>query len=218
MKYISVDIETTGLFPEEHQIIEFGAIIEDSNDPKSYEESKKFRRILLSSDGNYQFTSYAAKINAGLIETISDIENGKGVSFDNNPNLSQGAYPIEQLLPDFKIWLLANGFKENSKGLVEIVAAGKNFASFDRKFIENSSGRFSMESQGLKFSHRSLDPSGYYIDWKNDVVPPSTETCKSRADIAGEVKHNALADAWDVIELLRKQYSQNPYYAISLAR
>lgn len=205
MIYCSIDIETTGLDSDVHQMIEFAAIIEDSNNPKPYEETKKYRRILLADDRQYVFSSYAAKINAGLISQISDIENGMGAEFENNPFLTQAAFGSHELIGDFKIWLLANGFKENEKGVVEIVAAGKNFASFDKRFIE-AIGRLTLESYGIKFAHRALDPTLGYIDWSNDKTPPSTDTCKKRANIKGEVLHNALADAWDVILLLRQQY------------
>lgn len=211
MIYVSIDIETTGLDSDVHQTIEFGAIIEDSNNPKSYEDSKKYRRIVLARDKKYVFSSYAAKLNAGLIELISDIENSKdGVNFFNNENLSQSAIYSDELMIDFKFWLAQNGFKENKSGVIEVVAAGKNFASFDKRFIE-AMGRIKMESLGIRFHHRTIDPASMFIDWKNDTTPPSTDTCKKRAGLIGEVKHEALADAWDVIQLLRKQYPQTLY-------
>lgn len=209
MKYISIDIETTGLDENENQIIEFGAIIEDSNNPKSYEDSKKYRRILLARDRKYIFSSYAAKLNVALISLISDIENGKGISLENNPNLSQYVIYSDELIQDFRTWLLFNDFKENEKGLVEVVAAGKNFASFDKKFIEAIPD---FKSYGLRFHHRTIDPATAFIDWKNDLLPPSTDTCKKRAELEGNVKHEALADAWDVIQLLRKQYPPRTLY------
>jgi hypothetical protein len=44
------------------------------------------------------------------------------------------------------------------------------------------------------------------VDWVNDTSLPNLDTCKFRADIQGVVTHNALEDAWDVIEVLRKFY------------
>jgi hypothetical protein len=41
---------------------------------------------------------------------------------------------------------------------------------------------------------------------KNDDVVPSLDSCKKRASIEGEVTHNALEDAWDVVKLLRTKY------------
>jgi oligoribonuclease (3'-5' exoribonuclease) len=216
MKYVSIDIETTGLDSSIHQIIEFGAIIEDSNNPKSYEESKKYRRIVLARDKKYVFSSYAAKINASLIELISEIENTKtGVTFFNDSNLSQSALYSDELITDFRYWLIGMGFEVNFGSIVEIVAAGKNFASFDRKFIEATS-RLSMESLGLRIHHRTIDPSTSFIDWTYDSTPPSTDLCKKRAELDGEVKHEALADAWDIIQLLRKKYNQKPYNSIGV--
>ena len=43
-------------------------------------------------------------------------------------------------------------------------------------------------------------------DWNEDESLPSLIKCKERANIEGIVTHNALEDAWDVIELLRKHY------------
>lgn len=205
MRYLSIDIETTGINPDENQMIEFGAIIEDSNNPKSYEDSKKFRRIILARDKKYFFNSFAAKLNAGLIELISDIENSKGgVEFFNNENLSQSALFSDELIPDFKKWLYLNGFGYDSKGIIEVVAAGKNFASFDKQFIK----LLNPESSGLKFNYRSIDPATYFIDWNSDLQPPSSDQCLKRAGISGQIKHEALSDAWNIIQLLRTQYGR----------
>lgn len=201
MRYLSIDIETTGLDAEVHQIIEFGAIIEDTNDPKSYENSPKFRRIVLSETRNYNFSSFAAKINADLIALISQIEGGVKIVLENNENLSQAWLKTPELIPSFKSWLVNNGFEENGSGVIEIIAAGKNFASFDKRFIE----KLKPEMFGLKFHHRSLDPTALFIH-PTDIFPPSTDLCKERANLKGKVKHEALSDAWDVIQLLRWKY------------
>lgn len=109
MKYLSIDLETTGLDENEHQIIEFGAIIEDSNDPKSYEESKKYRRIVLAPDRKYVFSSMAAKINADLIALIAKIESGADPQFPtSDKNLTNAAIFSDELAGDFKQWLYVN--------------------------------------------------------------------------------------------------------------
>ena len=46
MKYVSIDIETTGINKDFCDIIEFGAIIEDTENQKSYDQSPKFHRYL----------------------------------------------------------------------------------------------------------------------------------------------------------------------------
>jgi len=211
MRYVSIDIETTGIDSEKNQILEFAAIIEDTKNPKSYEESKKYRRIIIAANDEYMFSAVAAKMNAKLMATIADIKSGIKIPLENSPFLTEHALTIEELFADFRLWLLANGFKENASGVVEIVAAGKNFASFDKRFLENV-GRNpydnigSLGTNGIKFHYRSLDPSLKFIDWETDEVPPSTDLCKKRVNLRGPVTHEALSDAWDVILLLRVNY------------
>lgn len=205
MNYVSIDLETTGLDKDEHQIIEFGAIIENSNEPKTYEESKKYRRVVLARDRKYLFSSKAAEINANLIKTISLLENGGNVPFERDANLTNTALYLDELIPDFKQWLYVNGFCPNERGVLEIVAAGKNFASFDRPFILAIPD---FETYGIRFHHRTIDPVSAYINWIDDNVPPGTDLCKIRAGLKKGMKHEALADAWDVIQMLRPQYSR----------
>lgn len=207
MRYVSIDLETTGLLHEEHQIIEFGAIIEDSNNPQSYDDSKKYRRIILARDGKYVFSAFAAMINADLIKTIAMIEKtGNTIFPSSDKNLTNAAIYLDDLISDFKLWLSVNDFKENERGVLEVVAAGKNFGSFDRQFIQAIP---EFETYGLRFHHRAIDPGTPYIDWTKDVVPPGSDECKIRAGLEKGTKHEALADAWDVIQMLRPQYSRS---------
>ena len=70
MKYISIDIETTGIDPETCQILSFGAILEDTSDPQTYADSFKFY---------YEFhydrisgSPMALAMNASLIKTMAN--------------------------------------------------------------------------------------------------------------------------------------------------
>jgi hypothetical protein len=85
---------------------------------------------------------------------------------------------------------------------VTINVAGKNFASFDKHFIE----RLPRWKQLIRIRQRIIDPAVIFTDWKNDDALPSLDKCKERAKVQREVTHDALEDAWDVIELLRTQY------------
>jgi hypothetical protein len=51
-----------------------------------------------------------------------------------------------------------------------------------------------------------IDPSILFANWSADETMPSLYECKQRAKIDGIVTHDALEDAWDVIQLLRTQY------------
>jgi hypothetical protein len=58
----------------------------------------------------------------------------------------------------------------------------------------------------IRTRQRIIDPSILFVNWSEDNALPSLTKCKERANIEGIVTHNALEDAWDVIELLRKFY------------
>jgi hypothetical protein len=82
-------------------------------------------------------------------------------------------------------------------------AAGKNFASFDIKFLE----RLPRWKQVFKVRSRILDPGVLFVDWKNDEAVPGMSECKKRANLPELVTHHAVEDALDVIMLLRTKYS-----------
>jgi hypothetical protein len=83
-----------------------------------------------------------------------------------------------------------------------LTVAGKNFGTFDKIFLENLPKWTSL----FKFKSRIIDPSILFVDWKTDKDLPSLQKCKDRAHIDGKVSHDAIEDAWDVIQLLRTQY------------
>ena len=224
MRYISIDIETTGLDAEKDQILSIGAIIEDTNQPKNFEDMPKFHGVIKRH--RIEGGLYAIDLNKNLLETMNqyataqdqdeknDIVNMTGMQFYNEKEIVAGFY----------YWLAENGFVEldnpdsggyvvehNGKMLpaitnktkpIHITAAGKNFATFDKLFLE----RLPRWKQLIKLRQRILDPSILFVDWKNDDSLPGLATCKRRAGFDEHVSHNALEDAWDVVELLRKEY------------
>ena len=102
----------------------------------------------------------------------------------------------------FYTFLTSNGIVETQYGDVKIIAAGKNFASFDRPFLENIPNF----SDYINMGHRCIDPVNHYVDFENDTDLPSLAECMKRAGIEGEVTHKAVEDAWDVVRVLRKKY------------
>jgi len=81
-------------------------------------------------------------------------------------------------------------------------AAGKNFGSFDQKFLE----RLPRWKQIFRIRNRILDPAILYVDWENDDSLPGLSKCKERGGFNPHVTHNAVDDAMDVVALLRKMY------------
>ncbi len=76
--------------------------------------------------------------------------------------------------------------------------AGKNYASFDDRFLQQLPG-----GEDLHRFHRCIDPGMRYWNPRIDKVPPDTKTCLQRAGIDTEVQHEAIDDALDVIRLIR---------------
>jgi hypothetical protein len=80
--------------------------------------------------------------------------------------------------------------------------AGKNFGTFDKVFLE----RLPRWKQLIKMRSRILDPAILFVDWKSDDALPGLTLCKERSNVEGEVTHNALEDAIDVVAVLRTKY------------
>jgi hypothetical protein len=227
MKYLSIDIETTGLDSVFNQVLSIGAIIEDTENPLPFEQCPKFHVAILRDQ--IVGSIYAINMNADLIETINsyqtavdqdeknDIVNYTGMQFMKEEDVALAFYYFLyengmsgwesfKMAVNENCWIEKNGKKYPVIGAIKkpavITVAGKNFGTFDKLFLE----RLPRWQQFIRIQQRIIDPSMYYINWKEDKNLPSLLTCKERAGIEGVVTHNAIEDAWDVIQLLRKQY------------
>ena len=182
MKYISIDIETTGIDPKTDQILEIGAIIEDTNNILPRNLCPQFHTYVYNDKITGSIN--ALIMNHELLKDINNvIEHG-----------SKGCLFPSQIAPTF--W---NFLNENS--IHQVIAAGKNFSGFDKQFLNNLPGW-----NKISFSHRVLDPMMLFIDFKSDEIPPDMSLCKKRANLDTQISHRALDDAWDVIKLLRTKY------------
>ena len=231
MKYISIDLETTGLSSEKHQILSFSGILEDTSNVLQYEEIPKFNIYVLREE--IAGSPFAINMNSEIIEHIATYLNTKELSPRIiHRQIIDGIFLYEYEIPFyFYLWCLVyqegrSEFKDllhseewgsrkntlisqiseirytNSK--IGCNAAGKNFSSFDKKFLD----RIEKLYEFVYFRQRVLDPSALYIDWDNDQTSPDLSTCKKRAGLNDFVSHNSLDDAWDVIELFRKHYKK----------
>jgi DNA polymerase III epsilon subunit-like protein len=208
MVYISVDTETSGLDPENCQLLEFGAIIEDTSKKLPFDEIPKFKRLIFNEEikGN----PFALNMNSRIISVFADYQSlhGKFVSgkaseedmikFISENNITS----IEKLATAFYSFLITNGFEDMKGKQITISVAGKNFGMFDYGFIKLVPGMKDL----FKFKSRVLDPAILCVDWENDKQLPSLDECKQRHSLEGEVTHDAVEDAWDVIQVLRKFY------------
>jgi hypothetical protein len=97
------------------------------------------------------------------------------------------------------MWLASNGIPAEATGCVKINAAGKNFASFDKVFLQ----KLPNWSSNVQIRQRILDPAILLMNWKTDESLPNLQVCMDRCELAGEVTHDALQDAIDVVRVIR---------------
>lgn len=189
--YASIDLETTGLYKESCQIIQFGIVLDDLVSP--IEELPACEWLVLQDDGIYTGQAFALQMNAKILKSIADVETGIKADHGNLPNYCY-SYELSDTVQD---WLEEQGWRGNP-----LLCAGKNFAAFDRQFLLELGLLWDIQMQ-----HRSLDPVNLYYhpleDWRQ---PPNMKTCCERAGIDSDVKHEALADAYMVIRLIREGY------------
>ena len=175
MKLFSIDIETTGLRPDEHQIIEFGAVFDDFSKPLV--ECPTFHCYLRQYE--YVGQPYALNLNAKIFEILAKNE---------HPHIID----TFMLFSNFRCWA-----KECVGSDGKINVTGKNFASFDYRFLYELDNRF----EDL-FHHRVLDPSSMLATIDDEQLPGTGE-CKKRIGLSDEVHHTAIADALDVLRMVR---------------
>ena len=204
MKYVSIDIETTGLNPETCQVLSIGAVIEDTDNIMPVKDLPTFHGVMLSRE--ISGDPYALNMNKDLIESMVYWQTGKDDErYDLKRLTGLEFYEKDEIVKAFYNFLLENGF-EPSGEVIHLTVAGKNFGTFDLKFLE----KLPRWKQYIRVRQRILDPSILYVDWKEDSSLPGLGTCKKRANLPEEVAHDAVEDAIDVILLLRKEY--NPGY------
>jgi oligoribonuclease len=201
MRYVSIDIETTGIDPKKDQILSIGAIIEDTETKLEFEDLPKFHVALLHEKiiGSH----FAINMNKDLIANINnyligDMRHREILIEDTGMEYRIPSEAVRLL----HLFLIDNGIGEQIDRCITVNVAGKNFGTFDKLFLE----RLPNFKKNIKFRNRILDPSILFVEWEHDKTLPSLNDCKVRAGLSGEVTHNALEDAWDVIQVLRKKY------------
>jgi oligoribonuclease len=121
MRYVSIDLEMSGPDPLRHQVLELAAVVEDTKRAAAtpLAELPAFRRAVRHPE--ICGTAGALALNAGLLHELADKTKLAA------PDICRP----EELLPQLREFLLANGFRPNKKDCLSVVMAGKNFATFD---------------------------------------------------------------------------------------
>lgn len=192
MKYLSIDIETTGLDPETCQILEIAVILDDLKKPLSgrpITDCPSFHCYVVHPQ--IQGQAYALSLHSEMLRRIAKREPG-----------------YLYVRPERMDWEVRHWLwdQDPSWDLTQsVMVAGKNFGSFDRQFLQR------LPCWGLQFHHRSLDPALLYFDPQVDQELPSTGECLRRAGLDLQLDHTALADAELVIQLLRHKLLGETY-------
>jgi hypothetical protein len=92
--------------------------------------------------------------------------------------------------------------KLNRRHQIKVNVAGKNFATFDKVFLEKLPGFTDL----IRFRQRILDPVTSYADFLHDEEAPGMDKCFTKLGVGHMVSHDAVDDAWGVIQLLRPLY------------
>jgi oligoribonuclease (3'-5' exoribonuclease) len=201
MRMVAIDIETTGLDPEQDQILEFGAIIFDPFDESVAAPS--FQRYIIHD--RIQGDAFALAMNGEILSRIAKPEEKyKYCSME-----ILGAHFFEFLIEnDFprtnkiKTIPTGGGFVSTRNALESITICGKNAASFDLQFLKRT--KF---IDYIPIKHRILDVGSLYFIPGDDVLPDLAK-CMSRAGVIGDVEHNALSDCLNVIACVQNYYKE----------
>ncbi len=196
MKYVSIDIETTGLDPEICQVLQVGAVIEDTNNVLPLDQLPRFNCIV--EHQSYTGSSYALWLNSNILKKLGDMESlKKDERLDYRK--AHNILPAGTVAASFSMWLIAQGFEQSETGGVSINVAGKNFASFDKNFLI----KLPNWASKIQMRQRVMDPAILFMDWQADSSLPNLNTCIKRANLTGEVSHDAVDDAIDVVRVIR---------------
>lgn len=184
MKYLIIDIETTGLDPLNHQILEFACILDDTDKWTTPLEDMPSLQYILDprtpSMLHIQGDPFALQMNAELLKIIAG---GGGIN----------ERTFRQYLHSF----LAK-HHDISQGRFKLNVAGKNVAGFDLPFLR----QLSAWNDVVVTRQRVLDPAILFMK-PDDRKLPNLQKCMQRTGIDIPVTHRALADCLDTGMLLR---------------
>lgn len=222
MKYVSIDIETTGLDPTRHQILTIGAVVEDTKKKVEIDKLPSFHAMIVRSELTGQVT--ALNMNKEIIQLQQEhqqcdtdqdrhaLEAKQSMIFCNEDEVVIELYKFlrTHLVPEAPVSMFFLSEKPSrSVPVIKFNAAGKNLVSFDLKFLE----RLPRWKQLLQVKQRVIDPAILFTEWHSDDGLPNLSTCKVRAGLNSDVSHDALDDAKDIVQLVRS-YITNTYNVI----
>jgi len=198
VKFVSIDIETTGLNPVTDQILHIAAVVEDTSiDPlPSITDLPFFERII--DPGRIDGDAFALAMNHDLICALRDVHGDYTVYRDRKIEVKEvGAW-----WGGFYHWLFHHFGDPTKRPLrfpKKIAVAGKNAAGFDLPFIYNN---LRDGNPGI-FHHRVIDPGSVIMGARPELWDELEQLPGLSDVVSSEVTHDALDDARAVVEALR---------------
>lgn len=199
MKYVSLDIETTGLKHDSLNVLSVALVIEDSENELPLEELPALKIIFLHDPVKYEDTAVAmnAKLFAARALLKGHLKPDKIVGLVGE-DVAKGALDLFASYKKAENWAIAERLIKdflNDNSIDDTPhMAGKNVGSFDWNFLPATVQQL--------FSGEFLDPGNMYKR-PGDRSRPSMATCSERAGISTYVAHDAYKDCLQVIELIR---------------
>ena len=192
MKYASIDIETLGLDPDNCDIIEFAAVLDDLNTRSPLDLLPTFHcYVLPRSSYSYIGEPYAMSMHPEILRRIGSKQ--AGYSY----------FQTSEVAEKFKAFLDNHGYGCVGGG-PKLNVAGKNYASFDARFLR----RLANWNELIPTAHRTIDPAILFYR-EGDEKLPDTKLCCKRAGVSIEgPEHTAIHDAKTVIQLVRAAMPQ----------
>ena len=187
MRYISIDIETTGLDHCVDTVLEIGLV--DSLTGVS------LTVLIWSDDDRYNCSPFIMDMHKDLFALLASAKEG-----------ALGRYKVEmpESTPTDRVMA---GNKDAAQGVIlswleaigyggKINVAGKNFYGFDYLFLRDL-------IPGVKMRRRALDPALLFVASGDDRLP-GLALCLKRAGLPDKVTHRAVDDARQVLALLKE--------------
>lgn len=191
MKYVSLDIETTGINPKTDQILMVSMVLEDTDvKPLPLVENLPHLTFFVKHP-RYEGNATALNMNAWILEEVSSPPDKR-----KNPDIP--IIPIQNVEAEMVGWLLGR-FGGEMHGKIPV--AGKNAAGFDLQFFPDQLQRW--------FHYSVIDAGSVLIDWSEPRVKSLATLVKEYASEQSSFKfnaHNAHHDAMVVISCLRTSY------------
>jgi oligoribonuclease (3'-5' exoribonuclease) len=179
MKYVALDLETTGLDPNKCQIVMASFILEDTEYSEMPADKLPHHTTYITHPA-YYWEPAALKMNRWIIDKLC------------NSSLEYPVMDLESWEASAKVWL-------THVCETPITLAGKNIGSFDIQFLPPYLKKFC--------GHRYIEVGSVCLDWKCGRVE-SLASLKKRHLLGETVAHDARLDAIDVINLLRTTYNR----------